>query len=215
VIPNGADETFFKPLDAATLHSCRNQLPRGALLLTVGNVTKRKGQGVVIRALPRILEQCPDTHYLIAGLPTDEAVLARLARELGVSDHVHFLGRVSGDKLVSLYSASDIFVMTSVFTSDGDYEGYGIAVVEAALCGKPAVVSGKSGLAEAVDDGETGLVVQQDDPEATARAVITLLQDDDKRRKMGEVAQERALRSRTWRNRVEAYDRLFRTLVSS
>src|SRR5690606_28807668 len=101
VIPNGADISRFKQLSSEVLTDCRQekQLPDGFLLLTVGNVTERKGQDVVIRALPHILKQVPDTHYLIAGLPTKRDEFLAIARELGVESHVHFLGRVVADDL--------------------------------------------------------------------------------------------------------------------
>ena len=74
-------------------------------------------------------------------------------------------------------NACDLFVMTSRNTADGDFEGYGIAVIEAALCGKPAVVSAGSGLGEAIVAGETGVLVREDDPPDTARAIAELLAD--------------------------------------
>ena len=70
---------------------------------------------------------------------------------------MHFLGRLESESLVKYVNACDLFMMTSRHTSTGDFEGYGIAVVEAAFCGKPAVVSRNSGLAEAIVDGGPGL----------------------------------------------------------
>ncbi len=105
--------------------------------------------------------------------------------------------------------------MTSVTTDDGDVEGYGIATVEAALCGKPSVVSDGSGLTEAVVDGVTGLVVPQRNPEATAHAIVQLLRDKSHREKMGESALRRAKREQTWASRGREYDCLFRQLLLS
>ena len=124
-----------------------------------------------MRALPAIRETVPDVHYAIVGLPTLGDEIRRLAGELGVADRVHLLGRLDEARLVRLLNAADVFVMTSRHTQDGDFEGYGIAVIEAALCGIPAVVAGGSGLSEAVADGETGLCVAPEDPAATADAI--------------------------------------------
>jgi phosphatidylinositol alpha-1,6-mannosyltransferase len=215
VIPNGADEKRFRRLPVDEVAAYRTGLGLGdaQLLLTVGNVSERKGQDVVIRALPHILAQTPNTHYLIAGLPTRRPALEALAQKLGVLDHVHFLGRVSNQELPLLINACDLFVMTSRHTAGGDFEGYGIAVVEAAFCGLPAVVSAPSGLAEAIVDGETGIAVPQDDPEATAQAIIQLLQNGALRQQMGEAARRRALREQTWTQRAAAYDVLLRELL--
>ena len=139
---------------------------------------------------------------MIAGLPTKRSEYESLAGNLGVAGHVHFLGSVVTGDLVRLYNACDLFVMTSRTTSTGDCEGYGIAVVEAALCGKPAVVSQGSGLSEAIVDGDTGVAVAQNDPNATADAIITLLSDDKGRCAMGQAAQRRAITEQTWDHRM-------------
>jgi len=216
IIPNGADESHFGPVDHEVSGKLRSSLgfPTSPLILTVGNVTERKGQHVIIRALPDVLREVPDVHYLIAGLPTMKGQLADLAASLGVADHVHFLGRVPHAELPILMNACDVFAMTSVNTASGDVEGYGIAAVEAALCGKPAVVSDGSGLAEAVLDKVTGFVVPQNDPEQTAKALITLLKDENLRQRMGMAARERALAEQTWTARAKAYDQLLRSFIS-
>lgn len=217
IIPCGADDSHFDLVALERVSEFRerygfDQLSR--LILTVGNVTDRKGQHVVIRALPHVLQEVPEAHYLIAGLPTMREQFSALAVSLGVADHVHFLGRVPHAELPILMNACDVFAMTSVNTASGDVEGYGIAAVEAALCGKPAVVSDGSGLAEAVLNEVTGFVVPQNDPEQTAKALITLLKDENLRQRMGMAARERALAEQTWTARAKAYDQLLRSFVS-
>lgn len=215
VIPNGADAQRFYPLPKDRISDFRRRFvsEKGRILLTVGSVSERKGQDIVVRALPLILQAGIDVHYLLVGLPTLREKLEALARQLGVVDRVHFLGRVDESTLVEAYNACDLFVMTSRHTLDGDFEGYGIAVVEAALCGKPSVVSGGSGLEEAVLDGETGLVVPQNDPIATASAIIRLLTDEKLYLRLAKQARLRALREQTWENRVNDYHRLLCALA--
>ncbi len=105
--------------------------------------------------------------------------------------------------------------MTSRRTADGDVEGYGIAAIEAALCGKPSVVSSDSGLQEAIEPGKTGIAVAQNDADAVAGAVTSLLEDPPLRKRMGEDARIRAERDQTWAVRVRAYDALLRDLARS
>jgi phosphatidylinositol alpha-1,6-mannosyltransferase len=214
VIPNGADATRFY-LDSQRREAFRRKMDLSdtIVLLTVGSVTERKGHDIVIRSLPYILERVPNVHYLIAGLPRREAYLKDLANSLGVLEHVHFLGRVDEDALVDIYNASDIFVLTSRQTVDGDVEGYGIAVVEAALCGKPAVVSDNSGLAEAIIPNETGLIVEQEDVLATAQAIVTLCQDHALRQLMGMRARHRALNEQTWEYRAAQYELVLQNVL--
>jgi len=218
VIPNGADETAFYLLsdeEASKLRVDYNISPETNLLVTVGNISERKGQEVVIRAMPYILAQHPNTHYAMAGLPTLRPKLEALAEDLGVHDHIQFLGRVPSDDLLRLLNTAELFIMTSRHTATGDFEGYGIAVIEAALCGLPAVVAGDSGLSEAIVPGETGLEVPQNDPIATAEAVNELLGNTARRREMGATAQRRAIDEQTWSQRVQRYEHFLNELLTS
>ena len=217
VIPNGADHTRFGVLPEGDVTAFRRSLGINGdrILLSVGNVSFRKGQDTVIRALPQVLEQVPTARYLVVGLPTERPAFSALAERLGVADRVAFVGAVEQTSLVRYLNACDVFVMTSRRTSDGDVEGYGIAVVEAALCGKPAVVSAGSGLSEAIEDGRTGLAVPEDDPAAAATAIVSLLQDDARRTRMGELARTRAAREQTWEDVGAQYDLLLRSIVGN
>lgn len=216
VIPNGADASLYRPLPPEEIEELRGHdavvAPENRLLLTVGKVDRRKGQDLVIRALPRIVTELPDVRYVVVGLPDRAAELQQLARELGVEKNVFFLGRQPTSALVGYYNACDLFVLTSRHTDDGDFEGYGIVVVEAALCGKPALVAGDCGLSEAVVDGLTGLVVPPEDPDAIASHVVRLLRDDELRRRLGKNALERARAEMSWRKRGGEYHDLFSSL---
>ncbi|MFN2386437.1 MAG: glycosyltransferase family 4 protein [Thermoanaerobaculia bacterium] len=215
VIPNGADPEQFRVLSAQEVGAYRERLSLAGdrVMLSVGQVSARKGQEIVIRALPAVLRRVPNARYLVAGLPTLAPQLTALARELGVEEHVRFLGRVGNEELVRLLNACDLFVMTSRHAPDGAFEGYGIAVVEAALCGKPAVVTANSGLTEAIQEGRTGLAVPEGDVEATAGALAACLSDDESRRAMGAAARRRALAEQTWPNRIRSYDEVLRSLI--
>lgn len=200
VIHNGADDQAFYSLPISDVLEFRQKesVADKFVLLTVGNVTQRKGQEVIIRAMPEILKNQPNTVYWMAGLPTEQVSLERLTDELGVSHAIRFWGRVDNDLLLKLYNVCDLFVMTSRQQADGDFEGYGIAVLEAALCGKPALVSDNSGLVEAVKDGITGVVVPQNDSIATSRAIDLLANSPDLLQTMGKQAQLNARENQTW-----------------
>jgi phosphatidylinositol alpha-1,6-mannosyltransferase len=205
VIPNGGDDSQFRPGEDARQQLLDPLLHDKKLLLTVGNIGERKAQDIVVRALPDIVATGIDVHYVVVGLDDRAPALLALAEELGVRDRVHVLGPLLPAQLLLAYQACDVFVMTSRNASNGDFEGYGIAVLEAALCGKPAIVTDNCGLAEAVADGESGLVVPQEDPSAFGRAAAGLLADDKRRRTLGDAARARVLRSGTWEVRASEY----------
>jgi phosphatidylinositol alpha-1,6-mannosyltransferase len=214
-IPNGADNTRFYCLDEKTIADFRASrgLDDKIILLTVGNVSERKGQQVVIQALPHILKDYPKVHYFMLGLPSKQAEYEALAKSHGVSEHIHFLGRQSHEDLLLYLNACDIFLMTSVNTSEGDFEGYGIAVIEAALCKKTAIVSDNSGLTEAVIHQETGLIVAENNPVATADAVKALLENPAMKTRLEEQAYRRAIRSETWEAKVNDYHQVLCKVV--
>jgi phosphatidylinositol alpha-1,6-mannosyltransferase len=217
VVPNGANDERFTILPTAETVAFRDklELKDKFVLLTVGSVTDRKGQDVVIRSLPAVVREFPNTVYLLVGMPMEQQNLKKLSQDLGVSDHVRFAGLVKSEELSNYVNACDLFVMTSRHTNSGDCEGYGIAVIEAALCGKAAVVSCGSGLAEAIVEGITGLGVPQDDPDATAGAIIRLIRDSKLREQMGRAANEIAKEERTWRVRVAEYNVILRSAIKS
>jgi phosphatidyl-myo-inositol dimannoside synthase len=217
VIPNGADARTFAgdpPGWPSELLGDDRLHPGRRLLVTVGRVGERKGQDLVVRALPRIVTAMGDVHYVAVGLPERADELRRLANGLGVGERLHLPGRLPTDAVRALLHRADLFVMPSRRTSGGDVEGYGIAVVEAALCGLPAVVGRGSGLVEAIEVGETGLAVDPEDPAELARAVEALLGDDDRRREVGRRARRRALAEQTWERRAADYERLLVDLDS-
>jgi phosphatidylinositol alpha-1,6-mannosyltransferase len=213
VVPCGADDQRYRP--SPENGELRERLGIGSrrVLLTVGQLSERKAQDVVIRALPAILLKYPELVYIMVGLPTRARELERLAVELGVREHVLFAGVVPMDELALFYNLADLFVLVSRRAQDGNVEGYGIVVAEAALCGVPAVVSRGCGLEEAVLEGRTGLLVEPDDPRATAAAILRLLADDSLRWGMGKAAQCHAQETGTWAWRMAAYDRILRRVI--
>jgi len=211
---NGADPARFRTLPAAERGRARAKLGirDGRLLVTVGTVSKRKGQDVAIRALPRILEKHPSTHYAMAGCPDLADEFSRIAESLGVRERVHFLGKVDGGTVVDLLNDADLALLTSRHVPEG-FEGFGIAVIEAALCSTTSVVTANSGLTEAVVDGQTGIVVPPEDPEAIAEAVTRLLDDDALRTRLETTGRERALRELTWERVAKKYDEVLGSVL--
>ena len=212
ILPAADAHRFDSGLETAKLRENLG-LKNSKVILTVGQVSERKAQDVLIQALPQIKEVVPESVYLIVGLPSKRERMERLADALGVSECIKFTGVVSREELPLYYNLADVFVLVSRSVAGGEVEGFGISVLEAALCGKPAVVSGETGLEEAVIPGETGLVVPQSDPEATARAVVQLLLDDELRANLGIQAREHALQSATWELRGLEYEAVVKTIL--
>ena len=155
--------------------------------------------------MPEILRAVPDAVYVMVGRSNDYDFFNRVAQESGVSSNVIFYGIASNAEVVDLYNLADLFVLNSRHSADGDFEGFGIAVIEAALCRLPAIVTSDSGLTEAIEDGVTGLTVPPDNAAETARAVISVLNDNTLRESMARAALERANNDYTWDKVGEKY----------
>lgn len=133
-----------------------------------------------------VINESPDTHFVIAGSGPDLADLQDQARHLTIADNVHWLGSIHGKELVDAYHAADIFLTTS------DYEGFGLTLVEAMAAGKPVVSTAVGGTVDIVVDGETGRLCPAGNADSLAAAVLELLNDPVKAKAWGQCGQERA-----------------------
>ena len=179
----------FLSVDGA---ASRPDLPQGKVLLTVARLEaseRQKGIDTVIQALPRVLSLVPDTHYVIVGDGDDRPRLERLAKDAGVAEHVIFVGGASDQEVAGYYDACDSFVMPS------RQEGFGLVFLEAMAFGKPVVGCTSGGIPEVVVDGETGFLVGYGDLDALVSRLVTLLQDPELRKRLGEAGRQRATAS--------------------
>ncbi|MCF6353732.1 MAG: glycosyltransferase family 4 protein [Candidatus Polarisedimenticolaceae bacterium] len=178
LITNGVDLNKFQPGPVNSTLMERYGLEGKRILLTVGRLIPRKGFDTTIQALPAILKQCPNVHYLIIGNGPYEEKLRSLTTSLGLTDHVTFAGRVPDDELADHYRSCDLFIMPNRELSDHDTEGFGLVFLEANACGR-AVIGGRAGgVVEAVRDKQNGLLVDGTKTDEVAASVIQLLTDD-------------------------------------
>lgn len=167
----------------------------GRIVLSVGAVKERKGHGVTLEAVALARKVLPDLHFVLIGatdIPGSCAQnLQQKAHRLGIADAFHLLGHVPFDELVDWYQRADVFALLPIDRNDC-YEGLGLVYLESAAARVPAIGVTESGASEAVVHGETGLLVEQNDPQAAANAILLLLTDDALRARMGEAARVRA-----------------------
>lgn len=178
-----------------------------SVVLTVGALQKRKGQDMMIRALPAIRAACPDVLYAIAGEGWERPYLEALARDCGVKDLVQFRGVPSDDELVPLYQQCDLFALANRAVG-WDIEGFGIALIEAQAAGRPVIAGRSGGAPETTRDGVTGQVVDCETPAPLAAAVTSLLGAPDRRRQMGLNARQWAMEQFDWQVLAQSAGRL-------
>jgi phosphatidylinositol alpha-1,6-mannosyltransferase len=195
-VPPGVDVERFRPLVESERVATREQfgLPLDQpVVLGVSRLVPRKGFDTLLRAGGQLARTGRTFVVAIAGGGRDRDRLERIASEVGAP--ARFLGRVGDEDLPALYGAADVFAMLCRSRWAGlEQEGFGIVFLEAAASGAPQVAGASGGAAEAVVDGETGVVVDPpDDVDATAQALARLLDDEPLRARMAAQARERAV----------------------
>lgn len=180
IFPNTLAPEFEKEETKLTRHHLN--LPAGPIILSVARLSAfdvKKGVEHAIRAMQFVRNQIPEAVLLIVGDGNDRSRLERLVVDMNLNQTVFFIGQKNAEQLKSYYQACDIFVLPSA------KEGFGIVFLEAMASGKPVVAAEEGGIPEVVVHGQTGFLVRYADVELLANRIISLLQDEALRKKMG------------------------------
>lgn len=191
--------TIYNGIDWVELPATGGRRPEGpnsAVIGFLGRLVHLKGADVLLQAMRDIVPVYPSLICRIAGDGSERGHLEQLARSLGLSSNIQFLGGIEPDAVPSFLESLDLVVVPS------RWEGFGLVAAEAMAKGLPVVASRVDGLAEVVAHGETGLLVPPDDPAALAQAVVSLISDPKLARKMGERGRE-SVRERFSQERFE------------
>lgn len=175
-----------------------------AFVFSVGRLIPRKGHHTLVSAWPRVLEACPNTHLVVAGRGPELDRCRARAHGLGIEAFVHFLGYVDDDTCAALYHECTLFALATDDADGGQVEGFGLVFAEAAAYGKASVAGRSGGVPDAVLHEETGLLVPPGDVDATADAIIRLLQDTPLRERLGEAARKRVMETLNWERFTDA-----------
>jgi phosphatidylinositol alpha-1,6-mannosyltransferase len=199
-IPSGRVKIVHPPISEEAMRESAVLEPvvrkdDGLSLVTICRLVKGKGIDIVLRALKILAARGIPYRYVIGGEGPERGFLEALVDELGLGGRVHFKGSVVGEEKWRLLRNGDVFVMPSRLDSTISWqEGFGIAFVEAAAFGVPAVGSRSGGIPDAVVDGETGILVPEESPSELADALTFLYRNPEIRNEMGRAARERARR---------------------
>lgn len=207
-IGNAVDCQRFHPVDR---HEARNRFgldEADPVLVSVGWLIERKGFHRVIEVLPDLVRQYPRLRYLIVGGATGadnmEAQLRQQVTDLGLEEHVRFLGSMQPDDLKWPLSAADLFVLAT------RREGWANVFLEAMACGLPVVTTDVDGNPEVVCKPELGSIVPFGDASALAQALREGLSHDWDRRAIRAYAEENS-----WDNRIARLTRVFKEIRPS
>lgn len=202
----GVDEAFFRPgLDATHIAEQLGLVDR-PLIVSVGRLVPRKGQDRLIEALPEIRKRVKDAALVLVGEGPYRNKLEARIRQLDLSDHVRMVGRVPLDQLPLYLTAGKVFAMPSRNRLGGmEVEGLGIVYLEASACGVPVIAGNSGGAPDAVQEGITGFVVDGQDRHEIAKRIITLLENPQLAKRMGEAGREFVEQNWRWDQIVERH----------
>lgn len=186
-LPPGVDAAVFRPDPAARAElRARYGLGERPTILCLSRLVPRKGQDVLIRALPRIRAAVEGAVLVIVGGGPYEESLRNLAVRVGVAEHVVITGGVPAAELAAHHTIADVFAMPCRTRGAGlDVEGLGIVYLEASASGVPVVAGDSGGAPETVREGETGHVVNGRSVSAVTDAITSVLGDRDRAAEMG------------------------------
>ncbi len=211
LLPHGVDVERFRPADPTERQALRARLglPEGVLAVYSGRLLRGKGLETLVDAMAA--PALPEALRLVLlgsgeGQLDVEPELRRRVSERGLGERVVFAGRV--ENVADYLRAGDLFVFPSLF------EALGIALVEAAACGLPAVASRTGGIVDVVDHDRSGVLVPPGSAPALAAALATLASDPGRRAAMGRAARGVAVSRFDERDVLERYRALFSELSS-
>jgi len=216
IIPCGFSATEFYPIDKEVARKIVGLPQKEHIILQLGRMVPRKGVDNVIRALGKLKGTKKPVKLVVVGGECEELVeetcpeyarLMNIAREYNIDASVIFTGRKNRDQLKFYYNAADVFITTPW------YEPFGITPLEAMACGTPVIGSNVGGIKYSVADGETGLLVPAEDPEALAEKITELVNDEDKLNCMSRSAIKRVNTFFTWARVAGQVEALYKKLM--
>jgi colanic acid/amylovoran biosynthesis glycosyltransferase len=182
VIPVGL---FF---DEFTIDTSINKIPYS--VITIGRLEEKKGYPYSLEAIAYVKEIMPSVVYYIIGDGTLRQDLYKYAQKLNITDNCRFLGVRTNVEVKHYLNQCEVFMLPSITASNGDMEGQGLVLQEAQALGLPVISTFHNGIPDGVLNGKSGFLVPEKDSTLLAEKIITLLQDKNLRRKMGETGRQ-------------------------
>ena len=198
VIHNGVDSTLFSP---PLICDDKN------VVLSIGRLSYQKGFDILLKAFSMVRAQHPKWELHVAGDGELRISLERFASELGLSQYVRFLGMLDSLQLVKIIQNADFVVSSS------RWEGFSLVNLEVMSCGKTLITTEVEGTRELISHNFNGIIVAKENAEELAKAICSMIDHPDLRRKIGNNARKRVVDQFTWKQAANNYSALYRELL--
>lgn len=208
VVYNGIDLDKFNPLiDGTKIRQEFSLSSSTPIVGIVGRLDNYKGHQYFIKAARKVVDTIPNARFMIVGDGENRKKLEYLKKKLGLDEHIIFTG--NRDDIAEILAALDLFVLSSVS------EGFGRSAVEAMACGKAVVASNVGGLSEVVENGITGKLIPSRNPDSLTMAILSLLKDKEKTRRMGCAGRQRAEKMFSLQKNISETLRIYEQIISN
>lgn len=212
--PPGKVELLYHGIDLArfprnaAIGSARDGSSEPVVILSVARLVEKKGAEILLEALARISPALQWRFVHVGGGPLLKSLQGRAAR-LGIEQRVTWRGALTQDEVLAEYRKADVFALASRIARDGDRDGLPNVIAEAQSQGLACVATRVSAIPELVREGQTGILVPENDAEALARALESLIADPARRRALGQAAQTRVREGFALEPNIDALARRF------
>ena len=207
VISMGVDSQLFHP-DKKDLSLREKNKISGPFLLFVGRLTEKKGVRYLIEAMVSVLKNSPETKLMLIGTGELHHEISRLVVSLGLQENVIFTGAIPNNKLPKYFATADIFIGPSIQAEGGDTEGFGLTFVEAGMSGCFVVASDVGGISDIIEDGKTGFLVREKDPDAIADTLCNILKQIDTLSYIKTAARQKMIAQFDWQVITDRYKKV-------
>lgn len=211
IVPMGVDIERFDGKDKDELRRKYSIDPDVFLLMFVGRLDEVKGVEYLIQAMETLEKE--NIKLWIVGDGPLEGRLKNLAEDLGLERAVFFAGRRTGDDLNDMFVIADVIVVPSIVTSRGDTEGLPVVILESLAAGKPVIATSVGGIPDAIEDEETGILVQDRSPDGVIEAVRRLLGNRELCDSLGKNAMKKAKSQYSWHAISERFESIIQNIV--
>jgi glycosyltransferase involved in cell wall biosynthesis len=210
LIVHGVDLKLFHPIEnneEFKKELCIRQ--NYQVVISTRNLERVYDIGTLIKAIPYVIDECPNTYFLIVGDGTLRRQLEELACKLGVAENVRFVGSVSNREMPKFLGVSDIYVSASLSDTRS------VSLLEAMACGLPVVVTDLEGNKECVKEGVNGFLFSKGDFKALGEKIIYLLGDEDTRRRFGVINRRYVEKEGSYEKEMKKMEKLYKELVEA
>lgn len=196
----GANINDFFPIDSRDKICEQFKIDKkSTILLTISHLVERKGHLLILEAMKNLILKNYSLHYLIIGQGEFGKNIQREIQKLDLNDYVTLVGFTPSNSLNYFMNACDIYVMPNRQVGP-DFEGFGIAFLEANACKKPVIGGRSGGVSDAILDGETGFLVDPYNISEITKKIESLIVDAELAQRLGENGYNRVIKTNNWKD---------------